>query len=127
VVFHGSSNRPLLLESDPGRLARLHEGLRDAGIDVMPVKCIAEVERWPSDTFVITDIDHFTPLWREVGATNVIVLANTREQGIAACQRGATKWLQHNCTVRQLVAAIDTMPLGEKKADVPYRQGFVDH
>ena len=127
VVFHFSNNRPVLLESDPVRLVRLHRGLRDAGIDVVAVRCIAEIEHWPSDTFVITDIDHFTPLWREVGATSVIVLANTREQGIEACQQGATRWLRHNCTVRQLLAAIDSVLVCENKVDVRYRHGFVDH
>jgi DNA-binding response OmpR family regulator len=117
VAFLGSSNRPILLESDPLRLARLHGGLRDAGIEVVAVRRIADIEQWPSDTLVITDIDHFTPWWREVGATSVIVLANTREQGIAACQRGATKWLRHNCTVRQLLAAIESVLLCEKKMD----------
>jgi DNA-binding response OmpR family regulator len=115
VAFLGPNNRPILLESDPVRLARLYGGLRDAGIDVLAVSRIADVEQWPSDTFVITDIDHFTPWWREVGATSVIVLANTRAQGIAACQSGATKWLRHNCTARQLVAAIDSLLLSEKK------------
>ena len=138
VAFIGPNNRPILLESDPVRLARLHGGLRDAGIDVVAVGRIADVEQWPSDTFVITDFDHFTPWWREVGATSVIVLANTREQGIAACRSGATKWLHHNCTVRQLLAAIDSVLSSEKKVyeatatattHVPkrYRQGFVNH
>jgi DNA-binding response OmpR family regulator len=115
VAFLGSTNRPILLESDPVRLARLNGGLRDAGIDVVAVSRIADIEEWPSDTFVVTDIDHFTPWWREVGATSVIVLANTRAQGIAACQNGATKWLHHNCTVRQLIAAIDSVLLSAKK------------
>jgi hypothetical protein len=127
VVFHGSNNRPILLESDPPRLARLHRGLHDAGIDIVAVRCIAEVEHWPSETFVITDIDHFTPLWREVGATSVIVLADSREQGIAACQRGATRWLRHNCTVRQLLAAIGFVRVCEKKVDIRHRHGFVEH
>jgi len=115
VLLPGSNTHPLLVESDPVRLARLHSGLHDAGIDVVAVTRIADVEQWPSDTFVITDIDHFTPWWREVGATSVIVLANTREEGIEACQRGATKWLRNNCTVRQLLAAIDSVLLSEKK------------
>jgi DNA-binding response OmpR family regulator len=117
VLFPDSNTHPLLVESDPVRLARLHGGLRDAGIDVVAVRRIADIEQWPSDTFVITDIDHFTPWWQEVGATSVIVLANTREQGIAACQRGAAKWLRHNCTVRQLLAAIDSVLVCAKKVD----------
>jgi hypothetical protein len=95
-------------------LARLHAGLRDAGIDVLAVSHIADIEQWPSDTFVITDIDHFSLWWREVGAASVIVLADTPEQGIAACQRGATGWLPRNCTARQLLAAINAPLLCNK-------------
>src|SRR5258705_6405644 len=104
-----STNRPLLLDSDPVRLARLHAGLRRAGIDAIAAERIAEVERWPSDTLVITDIDRFTPWWFEVGATGVIVLANTAEQGVEACRRGATTWLLRNCTVGKLVAVSGAM------------------
>ena len=110
-----SGHRPLLLESEPRRLARLQAGLRDAGIDVLAVSHIADIEQWPSNTCVITDIDHFTLWWREVGATSVIVLADTQEQGIAACQRGATSWLPRNCTARQLLAAINTPHLCRNK------------
>ena len=127
VVFLGSNAQPVLIESDSVRLAHLEKGLHDAGIDVVAARHIADIEQWPSDTFVITDIDHFTPWWREVGATSVIVLADTREQGIAACQRGATKWLRHDCTVRQLLAAIDSAILYEKKVDPRDRHRFVDH
>jgi hypothetical protein len=111
-----SSNRPLLLESDPERLARLHRGLGRAGVNAVAVRRIAEVERWPSDTFVITDFERFTTLWLEVGATCVIVLADTAEQGVAACQRGATRWVPRNCTVRQLLAVINAEPSCRKMA-----------
>ena len=114
--FPISGPRPLLLESDPRRLARLHAGLRDAGIDVLAVCHVADIEHWPSDTLVITDIDHFTLWWREVGATSVIVLADTQEQGVAACQRGATSWLPRNCGAQQLLAAINATLLCDRKA-----------
>ena len=114
--FPESGHRPLLLESEPRRLARLHAGLREAGIDVLAVCHLADIEQWPSDTLVITDIDHFTLWWREVGATGVIVLADTQEQGVAACQRGATNWLPHNCTTQQLLAAINAQILCRTQA-----------
>ena len=104
-----SSGLPLLLEANPIRLARLHAGLRRAGIDAIAVTHIAEVERWPSDACVITDLAHVTPWWSEVGAIGVIALANTPEQGAAACQRGATTWLPRNCSIPTLVAAINAL------------------
>jgi hypothetical protein len=108
------SDRPLLLDSDPVRLARLHEGLGRAGVNAVAVRYIAEIERWPSDTFVVTDVDRFTTLWLEVGATCVIVLADTAEQGFEACRRGATRWVPANCTVRQLLAVINAEPACRK-------------
>jgi hypothetical protein len=104
-----SGNPPLLLESDPVRLAKLEAGLRDAGILVTAARRIGDIERWPVNTFVITDVDRFSPWWREVGATDVIVLANTAEKGVAACQRGATTWLPRKCTVKSLVATINAV------------------
>ncbi len=104
-----SGGLPLLLEADPIRLARLHDGLQLAGVDVIAVTNIAEVERWPSGACVITDLARVTPWWSEVGATGVIALANTPEQGAAACQRGATRWLPRDCTIATLVAAVNAL------------------
>jgi hypothetical protein len=100
---------PLLLESDPIRLARLHDGLQQAGVDTIAATNIAEVERWPSGTCVITDLARVTPWWSAVGAIGVIALANTPEQGAAACQRGATRWLPRDCTISTLVAAFNAL------------------
>jgi hypothetical protein len=100
---------PLLIEFDPIRLARLQAGLRQAGIDTIAVTRIAEVERWPSGACVITDVHRVTPWWSAVGASGVIVLASTPEQGAAACRRGATTWLLRDCAIPTLVAAINAL------------------
>jgi hypothetical protein len=113
-----SAGLPLLLEADPIRRARLHTGLRRAGINAIAVTRIAEVERWPSGACVITDDDRFTPWWSAVGATGVIVLADSPEQGVAACQRGATTWLPRDCAITALVAAVRALPTAHQPRQV---------
>ena len=114
-----SGGLPLLLESDPIRLARLHDGLRRAGIDTIAVRHIAEVERWPSDACVITDLARVTPWWSAVGAIGVIALVNSPEQGAHACQRGATRWLPRDCTIPTLVTAFNAMCTSEQERLFP--------
>lgn len=113
-----SGSLPLLLESDPIRLARLHDGLRRADIDTLAVTHIAEVERWPTGACVITDVDNVTPWWSAVGATGVIALANTPEQGAAACRRGATRWLPRDCTIPTLVAVVNALCTSEQERPI---------
>ena len=97
----------LLLDRDPARLTELGTALRDFGFDVMTVARVADVERWPIGKLVVTDVHFFTPWWKEIGATAVVVLAQTAEQGIYACQRGATAWMLHGCAAGALVQAIE--------------------
>jgi DNA-binding response OmpR family regulator len=96
----------LLLESDAEERIRLTEALEEAGLPVLGVSSIAEIERWPAGDVVITAAERFTTWWKEMGATHVLVLANTPEDGAAACARGATMWVLRPCTTEQLVAAV---------------------
>ena len=103
----------LLLESDNDERQRLTEALEQAGLPVLGVASIAEVEKWPSGDVVITAADRFTMWWKEMGATHVLVLANTPEEGAAACAQGATMWVLKPCNPQQLVAAVKAV-LGDK-------------
>jgi DNA-binding response OmpR family regulator len=96
----------LLLESDADERIRLTEALEEAGLPVQGVSSIAEVERWPAGDVVITAAERFTTWWQEMGAAHVLVLANTPEDGAAACARGATMWVLRPCNTQQLVAAV---------------------
>ena len=96
----------LLLESDAVERIRLTEALQEAGLPVLGVSSIAEVERWPAGDVVITAAERFTTWWKEMGATHVLVLASTPEDGAAACERGATMWVLRPCDTQQLVAAV---------------------
>jgi DNA-binding response OmpR family regulator len=99
----------LLLEDDDHERERLTEALEEAGLAVLGVSSIAEVERWPTGDLVITPAERFTRWWQEMGATHVLVLANTPEEGAAACARGATMWVLRPCSPERLVAAVKSI------------------
>ncbi len=83
----------LLVESDPTRQRRLAEGLRAGGFAVVAVANLTEIERWPSGEVVVTEWSRFSPWWDHVGASVVVVLADTLADGQDACRRGATAWV----------------------------------
>ena len=99
----------LLLESDSRERERLTEALEEAGLPVHGVSSIAEIERWPAGDVVITDVERFTGWWKEMGATHVVVIASTPEEGVAACTQGATMWVLRPCNPEQLVAAVKSI------------------
>jgi CheY-like chemotaxis protein len=96
----------LLIEADRERRAQLSTALAASGITVVAVASIAEIERWPEGDVVVTDIDRFTRWWIDIGATHVIVLADTAEQGLDACQRGASAWVPRTCSPATLVGTL---------------------
>jgi hypothetical protein len=106
----------LLIESDRERLRSLSSAVREAGMSVVAVDRIAKIKRWPSGHTVVTDHDHFTPLWNQVGAAAVIVLADSPAQGAAACERGATAWLPRTCSPDTLVAVVISIGLDVSSA-----------
>lgn len=99
----------LLLESDAEERARLTGALQDAGLPVRGVSSIAEIERWPAGDLVITDAERFTSWWKEMGATHVVVIANTPEEGAAACAEGATMWVLRTSDTERLVEAVKSI------------------
>jgi hypothetical protein len=86
-------NGVLVVESDPPALSALIREFTAAGVPAVGVTSIAHVERWPAGLVVITDLPHFTPWWREVGATQVIVFVVRAEDALPAMRGGATGWL----------------------------------
>jgi DNA-binding NarL/FixJ family response regulator len=99
-------NRVLLIEADADRRARLATALAASGMTVVAVASIAEIERWPEGDVVVTDSERFTPWWVHVGAKHVIVLADTAEQGVEACERGASAWVPRSCSPDLLIGML---------------------
>jgi CheY-like chemotaxis protein len=99
----------LLLDSDERRRRELAEALRTVRLPVLSVASIAEVERWPVGDLVVTDAAHFTPWWKKVGATHVIVIAASRREGEAACALGATAWVASHARPTELVRIVQRL------------------
>jgi DNA-binding response OmpR family regulator len=91
---HKQDGAVLVIETNATHRAMLKEACQAAGLSVVAVSSVAEVERWPDGQIVITNAAHLTPWWRLVGAVEVIVLVQDAAAGIAALENGATRWLQ---------------------------------
>ena len=91
---HARCSTVLVIDADSAYRTALDHALRAAGLSVVAVESVANVEQWPEGQIVITDAAHLTPWWRLVGATEVIVLVREHEEGVATFEKGATRWLQ---------------------------------
>jgi hypothetical protein len=96
----------LLIESNEERRNALVAALRAAGNDVTAVASMTDCGQWPSGQVVIVESAAFTPWWKHVGATTVLVLADTSDEGIAACARGATAWVPRHSPPEAVLAAL---------------------
>ena len=99
----------LLVEGNDERRSRLSRALRAAGMPVLAVRGIAEVERWPAGDVVVTESRRFTPLWKDTGAVHVIVLADTTDDGTDACRRGACAWVPRHAPPHALIDTLQDL------------------
>ena len=89
----------VLLDAEGAGRELLLSVLRAEGIRVVPASRIANLERWPVGDIVVTDLAHSTRWWIDVGATHVIVLADTDEERYIAQRSGASATVaRHNPT-----------------------------
>jgi DNA-binding NarL/FixJ family response regulator len=98
--------RILLIESDESRREYLTEALQAAGLGVLAVGRVSDVERWPNGDIVVTEFSRFSPWWKTIGALHVIVLADSEAEGADACERGASAWFPRDGSASGLVAAV---------------------
>jgi hypothetical protein len=79
----------VVLDAEDARLEQTVSSLRAHGIRVVAATRIANLERWPVGEVVVTDAAHATRWWSDVGATHMIVLADTDEERSLAERSGA--------------------------------------
>ena len=101
----------VLVESNARRRNQVASALRSAGITVVAVERIGELERWPVGDVVVTESAFGTPWWKLVGATHVVVLANSAHLGRKACSEGASAWVPRMCAPEVLLAVLRELHL----------------
>jgi hypothetical protein len=99
----------VLIESNTKRRKAIATALRSAGIAVTAVGRIAELERWPAGNVVVTETAFFTPWWKHVGATHVVVLADSPTLGAEACRNGASAWIPRMCAPAVVLKMLQTL------------------
>jgi CheY-like chemotaxis protein len=107
----------LVIESNSTYRKALEQACQAAGLSVRAVSSIAEVERWPAGRIVVTDTAHLTPLWRLVGAAEVIVLVRSADEAMAAFEKGATMWLQPSPSADMVAAIVLALTHGAPSGD----------
>jgi CheY-like chemotaxis protein len=81
------------LDDNDGRRQKLVECLEREGIPVVAASSVAELEGWPVGKVLVTHVASVTPLWFDMGASHVVVLAESDEE------RALAAGIRHERTV----------------------------
>jgi hypothetical protein len=111
----------VLVDADDARRKQLVLSLRAERIPVVPVSRVADLERWPVGEVLVTDVAHSTRWWLDVGATHMIVLADTDEERRLAQCSGASAMVASRNTA-SLLSMLRTVA----KGDAPPGRGRQD-
>ena len=84
------STAPLLsvvfLDGNDGRRQKLVKCLEREGIPVVAASSVAELEGWPVGKVLVANAASVTPVWFDMGAAHVVVLADSDEERALAAQ-----------------------------------------
>jgi hypothetical protein len=70
----------VFVDDNDGRREQLVTCLEREGIPVVAASRVAELEGWPIDKVLVTHAASVTPLWFDMGAAHVVVLADSDEE-----------------------------------------------
>jgi hypothetical protein len=70
----------VFVDDNDGRREKLVQCLEREGIPVVSAGSVAELEGWPIGKVLVTHAGAVTPLWFDLGAVHVVVLADSDEE-----------------------------------------------
>jgi len=76
----------VFIDDNDGRRQKLVQCLEREGIPVVSASSVAELEGWPVGKVLVTHAASSTPLWFDVGAAHVVVLADSDEERALASE-----------------------------------------
>jgi CheY-like chemotaxis protein len=82
----------VFIDDNAGRRQMLVQCLEREGIPVVSAGSVAELEGWPVGKVLVTHAASVTPLWFDMGAAHVVVLADSDEE------RALAAGIQHERT-----------------------------
>jgi len=109
----------VFIDDNDGRRQRLVQCLEHEGIPVVSAGSVAELEGWPVGKVVVTHAAAVTPLWFEVGAAHVVVLADSDEERALASGTGLERAAVAKSDPAALLASLST--IAKSDAVIPSR------
>jgi hypothetical protein len=76
----------VFVDGNDQRRQELVSCLEQEGIPVVAASSVAELEGWPVGKVLITNAGSLTPLWFDMGAAHVVVLADSAEERALAAE-----------------------------------------
>ena len=70
----------VFVDDNDGRREQLVTCLEREGIPVVAASRVAELEGWPVDKVLVTHAGSVTPVWFDMGAAHVVVIADSDEE-----------------------------------------------
>jgi hypothetical protein len=76
----------VFIDDNDGRRQTLVQCLEREGIPVVAASSVAELEGWPVGKVLVTHAASVTPVWFDMGASHVVVLADSDEERARAAE-----------------------------------------
>ena len=70
----------VFIDDNDGRRQKLVQCLEREGIPVVSASSVAELEGWPVGKVLVTHAASLTPIWFDMGAAHIVVLADSDEE-----------------------------------------------
>jgi hypothetical protein len=75
----------VFIDDNDGRRQKLVKCLESEGIPVVAASSVAELEGWPVGKVLVTHAASVTPVWFDMGAAHIVVIADSdQERALAA-------------------------------------------
>lgn len=111
----------VFVDDNDGRRQKLVQCLEREGIPVVSAGSVAELEGWPIGKVLVTHAGAVTPLWFEMGAAHVVVLADSDEERALASGITHERATVANANPAALLASLRT--IANLKAPESQRNG----
>ena len=76
----------VILDGNDQRREELVSCLQSEGIPVIAAASVAELEGWPVGKVLVANVDAVTPLWLDMGAAHMVVLADSEQERARAAE-----------------------------------------